>query len=84
MLNRKLMMQQQQPPVLFNKGNSNYRKLEKAMKEPAREYEQIKKLVDAQQSLASIREENGIEKNKIDIKLIPHQNKNNINIKSKK
>ena len=78
MLNRKLMMQQQQPPVLFNKGNSSYRKLEKAMKEPAREYEQIKKMV----------EENDIEilnkKSKNDIKLIPHQNKNNINIKSKK
>ena len=74
MFNRKLMMQQQKP-LVFNKGNSSYRKLEKAMKEPAREYEQIKQLV----------ENNDIEilnkKSKNDIKLIPHQTKNNIKFK---
>ena len=37
---------QQQKPIAFNKGNSSYRKLEKAMKEPAKEYEHIKQLVE--------------------------------------
>lgn len=75
MLHRKLTMNKQQP-ILFNKNNSSYRKIEKAMKEPAKEYETIKKLV----------EQNDIEtlnkKSQNDIKLIPHQN--NKNIKSKK
>ena len=83
MLNRKLMMRQQQP-VLFNKGNSSYRKLEKAMKEPAREYDAIKKLVEDGSIEPRVLRDNDIKNYKNDIKLIPHQNKNNINIKSKK
>ena len=33
-------------PIFLTKNNSNYKKLEKAMKEPVKEYEQIKKLVE--------------------------------------
>ena len=75
----------QQQPILLNKNQSSYRQVERAMKEGVKEYEQIKKLVDAQQSLASIRDntdENIIKNNAI--KLTPHQTKKNINIKSKK
>ena len=39
-------LQQQHQPTILAKVNSSYRKLEKAMKEPPREYEQIKKLVE--------------------------------------
>ena len=39
-------LQQQNQPTILAKVNSSYRKLEKAMKEPPREYEQIKKLVE--------------------------------------
>ena len=75
MFHRKIMANKQQQPTRFNKGNSSYRKLEKAMKEPVREYEKIKQLV----------EENDIEilnkKSKNDIKVTPHQTKNNIKLK---
>ena len=86
-------LQQQQQPTILAKVNSSYRKLEKAMKEPPREYEQIKKLVEARQSLASIREQN--QENIININDIKNSNINptknvkimmnrKINIKSKK
>ena len=42
-------LQQQNQPTILAKVNSSYRKLEKAMKEPPREYEQIKKLVEQNQ-----------------------------------
>ena len=35
---------QQNQPTILAKVNSSYKKLEKAMKEPPREYEQIKNL----------------------------------------
>ena len=44
MFQRKITQLQQ--PILLNKNKSSYRKLEKAMKEPVKEYEQIKKLVE--------------------------------------
>ena len=44
-------LQQQNQPTILAKVNSSYRKLEKAMTEPPREYEQIKKkkLIEANQ-----------------------------------
>ena len=33
-----------QQPIFLTKNNSSYKKLEKAMKEPVKEYDQIKKL----------------------------------------
>ena len=42
-------LQQQNQPTILAKGNSSYRKIEKAMKEPPREYEQIKKLIEQNQ-----------------------------------
>ena len=53
-------LQQQNQPTILAKVNSSYRKLEKAMKEPPREYEQIKKLVEDKNDLNII--------NNIDIK----------------
>ena len=53
-------LQQQNQPTILAKVNSSYRKLEKAMKEPPREYEQIKKLVEYRNDLNII--------NNIDIK----------------
>ena len=35
-----------QQPIFLTKNNSSYKKLEKAMKEPVKEYDQIKKLVE--------------------------------------
>ena len=36
----------QQQPILLNKTNSSYRKLEKEMNKPPSDYEQIKKLIE--------------------------------------
>ena len=70
------MNNQEEKPTFLTKNRSSYRKLEKAMKDPVKEYEKIKQLV----------EENDIEmlksKTENSIKLTPHQKKNNI--KSKK
>ena len=35
-----------QQPIFLTKNNSSYKKLEKAMNEPVKEYDQIKKLVE--------------------------------------
>ena len=70
------MNNHEEKPTFLTKNQSSLKKMEKAMKEPVKEYDKIKQLV----------EENDIEilKNKSEniIKLTPHQNKNNI--KSKK
>ena len=70
------MSNEQQKPTFLTKNQSSYKKVEKAMKDPVKEYDKIKQLV----------EENDIEilKNKSENskKLTPHQKKNNI--KSKK
>ena len=70
------MNNQEEKPTFLTKNQSSYRKLEKAMKDPVKEYEKIKQIV----------EENDIEmlksKTENSIKLTPHQKKNNI--KSKK
>ena len=73
---KRRMNNQEEKPTFLTKNQSSYRKLEKAMKDPVKEYEKIKQLV----------EENDIEmlksKTENSIKLTPHQKKNNI--KSKK
>ena len=56
-------LQQQNQPTILAKVNSSYRKLEKAMKEPPREYEQIKKHVEQNQE--NIINNNDIKKNQI-------------------
>ena len=70
------MNNHEEKPTFLTKNQSSYRKLEKAMKDPVKEYEKIKQLV----------EENDIDmlksKTENSIKLTPHQKKNNI--KSKK
>ena len=69
------MSNEQQKPTFLTKNQSSYKKVEKAMKDPVKEYDKIKQLV----------EENDIEilKNKSEnsIKLTPHQKKNNIKSK---
>ena len=42
------MMSKQNTPPLLTKPQSSYKKLEKAMNEPVKEYEQIKKLLRIQ------------------------------------
>ena len=67
-----------QQPIFLTKNNSSYKKLEKAMKEPVKEYDQIKKLVE-------ITDENIIKKTDMDaskiVKLLPSKKikKNNLN-----
>ena len=64
-----------QQPIFLTKNNSSYKKLEKAMKEPVKEYDQIKKIVE-------ITDENIIKKTDMDaskiVKLLPSKK---INIK---
>ena len=50
--------------ILLSKGMSNYDKLQRDLNAPVKDYNQIKNLVelDAHQSLASIRDNNGITK----------------------
>ena len=66
-----------QQPIFLTKNNSSYKKLEKAMKEPVKEYDQIKKLVE-------ITDENIIKKTDMDaskiVKLLPSKK---INTKKK-
>ena len=66
-LQRRLENNKQQP-IFLTKNNSSYKKLEKAMKEPVKEYDQIKKLVE-------ITDENIIKKTDMDaskiVKLLP-------------
>lgn len=70
------MNDQQPKPTFLTKNQSSYKKVEKAMKEPVKEYEKIKQLV----------EENDIEilKNKSEnsIKLTPQQKKIILNLKN--
>ena len=70
------MNDQQPKPTFLTKIQSSYKKVEKAMKEPVKEYEKIKQLV----------EENDIEilKNKSEnsIKLTPQQKKIILNLKN--
>ena len=66
-----------QQPIFLTKNNSSYKKLQKAMKEPVKEYDQIKKLVE-------ITDENIIKKTDMDaskiVKLLPSKKiKNNLN-----
>ena len=76
-LNRRMSNNKQQP-IFLSKNHSSYKKVEKAMKEAPREYEQIKKLVE-------ITDENIIKNNDINamknVKILPNKK---INIKSKK
>ena len=70
------MMSKQNTPPLLTKPQSSYKKLEKAMNEPPKEYEHIKKLVDNNdiENISSKTSKN-------DLNISPHK-KNNI--KSKK
>ena len=69
MLNRRNYKKETQP-VILTKNKSNYRKLEKEMNEPIKEYNSIKKLVENNDI------ENVVNKNsKNDMKLIAHQKK---------
>ena len=73
----------QNTPTLLTKPQSSYKKLEKAMNEPVKEYEQIRSLIDNNDT-----EKIGDKNSKNDLpKFIPHQKiilNININIKSKK
>ena len=69
MFQRKIIQHQQ--PVILNKHQSSYRKLEKAMNEAPKEYEQIKKLIE-NNDIENIN--NKSSKKNLD-KLIPHLKK---------
>ena len=64
------IIQNKQQPIILTKPQSSYKKLEKAMNEPPKEYEQIKKLVDNNDA------ESIHKKSENDIhKIIPHKKK---------
>ena len=65
----------QQQPILLNKTNSSYRKLEKEMNKPPSDYEQIKKLIEDNENTFknfSNKSYKNIDKN---VKIIPHKKK---------
>ena len=65
----------QQQPILLNKTNSSYRKLEKEMNKPPSDYEQIKKLIESNENdikTLSNKSFKNVDKN---VKLIPHKKK---------
>ena len=65
----------QQQPILLNKTNSSYRKLEKEMNKPLSDYEQIKKLIEDNDNTFknfSNKSYKNIDKN---VKIIPHKKK---------
>ena len=65
----------QQQPILLNKTNSSYRKLEKEMNKPPSDYEQIKKLIEDNDNTFknfSNKSYKNIDKN---VKIIPHKKK---------
>ena len=67
MFQRKIIQNKQQP-IILTKPQSSYKKLEKAMNEPPKECEQIKKLVDNNDA------ESIHKKSENDIhKIIPHK-----------
>ena len=59
----------QNTPTLLTKPQSSYKKLEKAMNEPVKEYEQIKRLID-KNDIENI--SNKTSKNDLS-KIIPHK-----------
>ena len=67
-------LQRQQQPTILAKANTSYRRLEKAMKEAPKEYDQIKKLVEEKTDLNII--------NNIDIKNANINTTKNIKIMS--
>ena len=69
MLNRRHYKKETQP-VILTKNKSNYRKLEKEMNEPIKEYNSIKKLVE-NNDIENVDNKNS----KKDMKLIAHQKK---------
>ena len=69
MLNRRNYKKETQP-VILTKNKSNYRKLEKEMNEPIKEYNSIKKLVE-NNDIENVDNKNS----KKDMKLIAHQKK---------
>ena len=71
----------QQQPILLNKTNSSYRKLEKEMNKIPSDYEQIKKLIESNENDIKTLSNSSFKNVDKNIKLLPHQ-KNNI--KSKK
>ena len=65
----------QQQPILLNKTNSSYRKLEKEMNKPPSDYDQIKKLIEDNDNTFknfSNKSYKNIDKN---VKIIPHKKK---------
>ena len=65
----------QQQPILLNKTNSSYRKLEKEMNKPPSDYEQIKKLIEDNENTFknfSNKSYKNIDKN---VKIITHKKK---------
>ena len=74
MFNKSVYRNQQQP-ILLNKTNSSYRKLEKEMNKPPSDYEQIKKLIEDNDNTFknfSNKSYKNIDKN---VKIIPHKKK---------
>ena len=76
MFNKSVYRNQQQP-ILLNKTSSSYRKLEKEMNKPPSDYEQIKKLIEDNDSENTLKDFSNksfkhVEKN---VKVIPHKKK---------
>ena len=65
----------QQQPILLNKTNSSYRKLEKEMNKPPSDYELIKKLVEDNENTFKNFSNKSYENVDKNVKIIPHKKK---------
>ena len=65
----------QQQPILLNKTNSSYRKLEKEMNKPPSDYEQIKKLIETNENYIKTLSNKSFKNVDKNVKIIPHKKK---------
>ena len=65
----------QQQPILLNKTNSSYRKLEKEMNKPPSDYEQIKKLIEDNENTFKNFSNKSYKNIDTNVKIIPHKKK---------
>lgn len=75
MMFNKSVYRNQQQPILLNKTSSSYRKLEKEMNKPPSDYEQIKKLIEDNDSENTLKNfsNKSLKNVETNVKVIPHK-----------
>ena len=75
MMFNKSVYRNQQQPILLNKTSSSYRELEKEMNKPPSDYEQIKKLIEDNDSENTLKNfsNKSLKNVETNVKVIPHK-----------